>query len=67
MANTFKLAELQNCALLMFVVAFLILLHQVLLGFPFFEIKDIHHETFAVGFASAAVALLFAKRYLKKG
>lgn len=42
---------------LMLLVAFLILLHQYLNWGVWFEIRDVHHETFAVAAFTLAVGI----------
>lgn len=41
----------------LFVVAFLILLHQFAICGKWFELNDIHHETFAIAFASFGLGI----------
>jgi hypothetical protein len=45
-------------AAVFFVVAFVILLHQQITFGVWFEIRDLHHETFAIAAAALAIGVL---------
>ena len=53
-------------SLLLFTVGVIILLEQVLNYGVFFEISDIHHETFAIGFFALALGVLIGTKLSRK-
>jgi hypothetical protein len=51
-----------HLAFLLFLIAFLVLLHQALTWQVWFELKDVHHETFAVGLVCLGIGILIGKK-----
>jgi hypothetical protein len=49
-----------------FIVGIIILLEQYLSYGVFFQLKDIHHETFALASFALAVGILIGSKYPKK-
>lgn len=47
---------------LFFLIAIAFSVHQYMLGYPFFQMDDLHHETWMIMFGFAGVVLLAFKR-----
>ena len=47
---------------LFILIAVAISVHQFMMGWPFFQMSDLHHETWIVMFGFAGVVLLVFKR-----
>jgi hypothetical protein len=52
----------ENLAYFCFFLVFLVLLHQYVNWGSWFDLSDVHHETFAVALASLGIGILIGKR-----
>jgi hypothetical protein len=62
-----KITRIPVASIILFVLAFLIALHQYIFWHVWFELKDVHHELFIAGcFFAGLVLLLYANARRKK-
>ena len=47
---------------LFIIIAIVISVHQYMMGYPFFQMDDLHHESWIVMFAFAGVVVLALRR-----
>jgi hypothetical protein len=53
-------------ATLLFIGAFLVLLHQYVIWGDFFTLSQVHHETFAVGLVCLGLGIIMGSKQGKK-
>lgn len=54
--------KLTIIGIFLIIIAIILALHQFSMGYPFFQIEDLHHETFMVAFGLVGFVLIFIGR-----